>query len=454
MKKTYVLDTNVLISDPGSLEAFDNNDVIVPLLVVEELDRLKTRNDDVGRNSREVNRRLSALCDKGDVRLGVRTTSGGTIRISSISSTPRRYLPPEMSTTSVDNMIVEFMLNQTEGTVLVSRDVNIRVKCASLGIKAEDYRRDRVMSKADELYTGVAVVTTNKDEVFDRLRETGIIHAREIPEIDKKMYPNQIVVLKNGNRESQSMISRVRRGSDGTVLKLINKIDDVYGVKPRNKEQIFSLDLLLDPEVKLVTLGGTAGCGKTLLALAAALDQLEGLGSRPLYQKIVVSRPVQPIGKDIGFLPGTLEEKLDPWIAPIRDNLEQLTEKKKTGKGNKPAKGTLSDPYIDIMRENGKIEIEAITFIRGRSIPNSFIIIDESQNLSIHELKTILTRVGDGTKIVLTGDVEQIDNVHVDALTNGLTHAVEKFKDYDIAGHITLIKGERSALATLASQIL
>jgi PhoH-like ATPase len=219
----------------------------------------------------------------------------------------------------------------------------------------------------------------------------------------------------------------------------------------------------MDPSVKLLTLTGRAGCGKTLIALAAGLDQLQSIGQNPIYQKLIVSRPVQPVGRDIGFLPGTLEEKMEPWIAPIRDNLEfllgnsgvskknQATQKKKR---SEESIGGFKDPYLDLMQQRGLIELEAISFIRGRSIPNAFIIIDEAQNLSMHELKTIVTRAGEGTKIVLTGDVEQIDNVHVDTFTNGLTYAVEKFKEYDLSGHVTLLKGERSALATLASQIL
>ena len=227
-------------------------------------------------------------------------------------------------------------------------------------------------------------------------------------------------------------------------------------------EQHFSIDLLMNPSIKLVTLSGRAGCGKTLLALAAGLDQLESIGTNGIYQKLIVSRPIHAVGKDIGFLPGTLAEKMEPWIAPVRDNLEYLlcsaAGKKMTARNRKKKpedqQTFFSDPYLELMQQKGLIEIEAITYIRGRSIPNAFIIIDEAQNLSTHELKTIITRAGEGSKIVLTGDLEQIDNVHVDSFTNGLTHAIEKFKDYDVSGHVTLLKGERSALATLASQIL
>jgi PhoH-like ATPase len=215
-------------------------------------------------------------------------------------------------------------------------------------------------------------------------------------------------------------------------------MDDVWGIDARNKEQSFALELLMDPDVEVVSLIGQAGSGKTLLAVAAGLEQV--LGDDNEYKKLIVSRPIQPLGKDIGFLPGTLEEKMDPWLMPIKDNLEFLL-------GN-------DRDTVKMYFEKGVIEIEAITYIRGRSITNAFIIIDEAQNLTRHELKTILTRVGEGTKIILTGDIEQIDNIYIDETSNGLTYAVEKFKEYDISGHITLQKGERSKVATLAAKIL
>jgi PhoH-like ATPase len=265
-------------------------------------------------------------------------------------------------------------------------------------------------------------------------------------------------VLKSIDADGNTIKSALSRVGPNDRLNHLKKCEEVFGLRPRNKEQTFSFELLMDPTIKLLTLTGRAGCGKTLLALAAGLEQLEGVGSKKTYQKLIVSRPVQPVGKDIGFLPGTLQEKMEPWISPIRDNLEFLlgSSKKATRRrrSDESSGAGFKDPYLELMQQRGLIEIEAITFIRGRSIPNAFIIIDEAQNLSMHELKTIITRVGEGTKIILTGDIEQIDNVHVDAFTNGLTYAVERFKEYDISGHVTLLKGERSALASLASQIL
>lgn len=461
MKKVYVLDTNVLLSDPNSIDAFEDNHVVIPMLVLEELDKHKTRLDEVGHNARQVARKLDVLRDSGNLREGINTTNGGTLRIMASKKNPRDLLPAELLTgSSLDNMIIAFMLEgQLESPTLVSKDINLRVKCDSVGIPCQDYLHLRVSENIDSIYTGVKVVLTDEQLVDD------FYAAQELHPVVIKaepVLPNQIVVIKSVDAAGNTLKSAMSRVHSDGLLKPIQKFDSVFGLKPRNKEQQFSIDLLMDPSVNLVTMTGRAGCGKTLLALAAGLEQLESLGSTPRYTKLVVSRPVQTVGKDIGFLPGTLEEKMEPWIAPIRDNLEHLfgstTAKKKiTGNRKKSEEGGptgFRDPYLDIMQQKGLIEIEAISFIRGRSIPNAFIIIDEAQNLTVHELKTIITRAGEGTKIVLTGDIEQIDNVHVDALSNGLTYAIEKFKEYDLAGHVTLLKGERSTLATLASKIL
>ena len=338
----------------------------------------------------------------------------------------------------------------------VSKDINIRVKCDSLGLKCQDYLSMRVASDVEDLYKGVKVINVSEG-IVDAFYRDGSIPAQEVTQ--ENIFPNQVIILKTVDSLGNTIKSAMSRCHSGNVLKSLTKIDDVFGLRPRNKEQTFSLDLLLDDSIKLLSMTGKAGCGKTLLAIAAGLEQLHTMGAKPKYQKLIVSRPVQPVGKDIGYLPGTLEEKMEPWIAPIRDNLDFLLGLN----GKKPQRLTRkksedgfisSDPYLELMQQKGLIEIEAISFIRGRSIPNAFIIIDEAQNLTIHELKTIVTRVGEGTKIVLTGDVEQIDNVDVDVYTNGLTYAIEKFKEHSISAHVTLLKGERSELATLASKIL
>lgn len=467
MKKTYILDTNVLISDPSCLNNFQDNDLVIPILVLEELDKHKSRSDEVGRNCREVTRVLSSLSEGGDISTGVELRSGGHLKILASSAEIRQLLPPELTYgSSVDNMIIGFVMQLRASSpdtnpILVSKDINIRLKCSSLGIKAEDYLSLRVSDNVDSLYTGVKVITTEQSKIEDFYFDSSI----KVEDVTSEpVYPNQIVVLKSVDASNTTVGSALTRVTSAGTLVGLQKFDNVFGVKSRNKEQIFAFDLLLDPTIKLVSMSGRAGCGKTLLALAAGLAQLKSMGDRPTYQKLIVSRPVQPVGRDIGFLPGTLAEKMEPWLSPVRDNLEFLLGSSKIKDNNQSSSrrkkteeestGGFKDPYLDLMQQKGLIEIEAISYIRGRSIPNAFIIIDESQNLSLHELKTIITRAGEGTKIVLTGDVEQIDNMHVDTFTNGLTYAIEKFKEYDIAGHITLIKGERSDLATLASKVL
>lgn len=473
MKKTYVLDTNVLLSDPNSLFAFEEHDLIVPMAVLEELDRHKSRPDEVGRNARQVSRTLDGMRDQGSLVDGIQLKDGGKLRIVSIDAGVLKEAPYELQTNKVDNLIIAFMLRLLnagkeiypgfEGAVLVSMDINVRIKCDSLGVKCEGYRKMRATTTTDpqRFYRGVEVIELD-EELVDFFYTNGKLDIPQsiLKDRQVELHPNQIVVIKNvqDGQTTKSAITKCLMPDKPLVP--VTRIESAFGLKPRNKEQSFSLDLLFDENIKLLTLVGPSGTGKTLLALAAALEQLRGLGNPAMarYNKVIVTRPVQPVGKDIGFLPGTLEEKMEPWIAPIRDNLNFLMESKRVRpkrpvtEGSKPKQD--DGVYLSLMQEKGLIEIEAITFIRGRSIPNAFIVIDEAQNLSMHELKTIITRVGDGTKIVLTGDIEQIDNVHVDAFTNGLTYAVEKFKEYPIAGHVTLVKGERSELATLASKIL
>ena len=466
-KKTYVLDTNVLLSDPNSIHAFEENDVIIPMAVLEELDRHKGRPDEVGRNGRQVSRTLDDMREKGGSLVnGVPTRSGGTVKIVSINADTLQDLPVELRELKVDNLIIGMMKRLTndahgdkgKAPILVSKDINVRIKCDSLGILCEDYRKMRVAEDTQKFYRGVEVIEL-EEELVDYFYHHGKL---DLPATSKPahLYPNQIVVLKN-TKNGQTTKSALAKCVDPTKpLVPVTKIEQAFGLTPRNKEQAFSLDLLFDENIKLLTLVGPSGTGKTLLALAAGLEQLRGLGNpvTARYDKLIVTRPVQPVGKDIGFLPGSLEEKMEPWIAPIRDNLNFLMDTKRNRPKRKRSGGdkqsTDDNMYLKLMQERGLIEIEAITFIRGRSIPNALIVIDEAQNLSMHELKTIITRVGDGTKIILTGDIEQIDNVHVDVFTNGLTYAVERFKEHPIAGHVTLIKGERSELATLASKIL
>lgn len=451
-KKTFVLDTNVLLSDPDALFAFDEHNVIIPLAVLEELDNQKNRQDEVGTNARNVSRQLDQFRSSGEAQLskGVKLRSGGVLKVLPMDASAGAVLPSELSK-KTDNAIIAFALNLSKSVdcTLVSKDINVRIKCDSLGLKSDDYIKMRVASTRDEIYNGVTRMDVAPG-VIDSFYKDSIVSLPK--ETEETLCPNEIVVMKD--YAGKSAIGRFIGVGEGVVPLL--SVDDVFGLKPRNKEQQFALDLLLDESIKLVSITGAAGCGKTLLALAAGLAQVIGRNSR--YEHLIVSRPVQPMGKDIGFLPGTIEEKMEPWIAPIKDNLSLLLggrfKKTVSRKNGEPDREFKRDPYIDMMFEEKKIEVEALTYIRGRSIPNSFMIIDECQNLTVHELKTIITRIGDGTKIILLGDLEQIDNTHVDMFSNGLTYAVERFKGYKIAGHITLIKGERSELATLAAKIL
>lgn len=441
--KTYILDTNVLLSDPNALFSFEENDIVLPLIVIEELDHQKDRQDEVGRNARETVRKLTELV-KGHTDLQnnpIELESGGRLFILS-SQVIDGVLPAELDiTASGDNKILAFckgLQAKNPEVILVSRDMLIRLKAETLGIHCQDYKKFSVTTSASALYNGVKCLSGQYD--IDALYASNRLPANQFltPEDVKVLNPNQFLVVKQEGTD-RSVLARYT----GTEVQTINGYSPCK-IEGRNKEQKFAIDLLLDPAIKLTTVVGSAGTGKTLLAIAAGLHLvLDG----KKYKSLVVCRPIQPVGKDIGYLPGTMEEKMEPWIAPIKDNLRFLLAE--GGKRSKRGEETM-----EMLFENGTIEVEAMTFIRGRSIANAYMIIDEAQNLNVHELKTIITRVGEGTKIVLTGDIEQIDNMYVDSVSNGLTVAIEKFKDYAIAGHVTLTKGERSELATLAAQIL
>lgn len=447
--KVFVLDTNIMLSDGDCLHAFQDNEVIIPLVALEELDRHKKRQDEIGRNARTISRRLDDLREIGNLSNGVILPNGGTLKVLPAPSLDSKSLPTELKDLNkVDNVIIaqakfiaQGLENGAERCILISKDINVRIKCDSLGIKCQDYFHMRIADETSELYKGV------KNTLVDDSVLADWYESRDVYLDNRGLHPNEIIVMKTDPHEPAAIGRFVEEGRP--VSRLV-EYKDVFGLKPRNKEQIFSLNLLMDDNIKLVTLIGSSGVGKTLLALSAGLKKVL---EEQKYERIIVTKPVQPVGKDIGYLPGTKEEKMDPWIAPIKDNLMFLFAHKKVRKDGHVTEFK-RDPYVDKLIHDGKIEVEAITYLRGRSIPNTFMIIDEAQNLSMHELKTIITRVGDNTKIVLLGDIDQIDNINVDAFTNGLTCAVEKFKDHSIAGHITLIKGERSPLATLASQIL
>ena len=421
--KKVVLDTNVLLYDPDILDEINNAEIIIPIVVLDELDDKKEKHSEIGRNARKVIRKLDELRKTGSLHNGVECGNGSLLRIE-IDIQPDK-IPAGLTSKKVDNQIIAVALMENDGrgeVVVISKDINVRVKCGAVGITAEDYRKSDVDDIAD-VYTGWKEIETSS-ETIDKFYSDG-----QIKHLD--FLANQFACMKSGK---QSALGIYKKG----MLKPITEYNKIYNIKHRNREQLFALNLLLDPDVHLVTLTGAAGTGKTLLALAAGLYQV--LHNKD-YVRLVISKPNQPMGgkdRDLGFLPGNIAEKMEPWIAPFKDNLEFICGLNEY------------DRYVS----EGIVSIEALTYIRGRSIPNSFIIIDECQNLMPKEIKAIVTRVGFGSKIILLGDISQIDNIFLDFATNGLTAVIEAFKGNSMYGHVTLIKGERSELATAASQLL
>ena len=438
-KKTYVLDTNVYLTDGDSIHKFGINDILIPFKVLEEIDKHKKRQDSVGRNARLTIRTIDEIRTRGGLKKGARIAK----RKGLVFARPHDYsvLPEEFDKNDADNTIISTALAEKRDkplrkVIVVTRDINMRIKCDAVGLPSQDYETEQVISDRSSFYTGFTKYLID-DELIDQFYDGKEVF---VSKDDLKLCPNQFVMLISNANDKKTALAKFTNHSS-PLKKIVNYKNGVWGVKTRNKEQSFALDLLMDESIAVVSLVGKAGSGKTLCAIAAGLEQtLESeKGHEAPYRRMIVSRPIQPMGKDLGYLPGTIEEKMDPWLAPIQDNLEFLMGNKKT---------------LDMYVSNGIIEIEALTYIRGRSIANAYIIIDEAQQLTQHEIKTILTRVGENTKIVLTGDIEQIDNVYVDEISNGLTYAVEKFKAYDLSGHVLLEKGERSKVATLAAKIL
>lgn len=435
-KKTYVLDTSALITDTECINGFGNNDILIPIKVLEELDKHKKRQDLVGASARTVIRFLDSLRTKGSLYEGVRLGKGkGILKVKGYN--PNMSFPPELDLDVPDHQILAVALSEkteTRKVIVVSNDINMRVVCDSIGMESEDCNPEKVVESGSSLFHGFADILVD-DEFIDRFYANERL---ELPEQKIKLFPNQYLMLISSYDNKKTALAKYIAPNQPLARLATFGKKGINGIKPRNKEQNFALDLLMNTDIPLVSVVGKAGCGKTMLAIAAGLEQTIGLDNK--YSRLIVSRPVQPMGKDIGFLPGTLEEKMSPWLRPIQDNLQFLMGNDKV--------------TLEMYMQKGVIEIEAITYIRGRSIANAYIIIDEAQNLSMHEIKTIITRVGEGSKVVLTGDIEQIDNVYVDETTNGLTYVAEKFKPYDLAGHVTLMSGERSRVATLASKIL
>jgi PhoH-like ATPase len=425
-RKTFIIDTSVLLYDKCSIHSFPGNDVVIPLTVLDELDRFKDKPGLLGEYARYVNRYLDELRVTGSLHDGVQIAHDQTIRVD-IDIHP---IPDSLDGNTGDNRIIATALALKTTTqnpvVMVTKDINFRVKCDSLGIYAEDYYKDRIVHDKSEIYSGQAESEVVSPSVINHFYEDGNISTEHL---DFDLNSNQYVTVKCGN---QSLIG-VHRG--GKVLPLVNNLTKTIGITPRNKEQKFAIDALTRDDVKLVSMTGLAGSGKTFLTLMAGMSGLQD----KKYDRIVITRSLQTVGKEIGFLPGDIDDKMSPWLSPILDNFRVAFK---------------DSTYFEMMRQKGQIEVSPLAFIRGRTFNNTFLIVDEAQNSTIHELKTIITRIGEGSKIVLLGDTDQIDTPYLDSLSNGLTVIVEKFKKHDIAAHITLMKGERSELATLASQVL
>lgn len=458
MRKTFVLDTNVLLHDPGALTRFEENDILIPIEVVAEIDRFKRDPAEKGRNAREVSRLLDELRAKGNLADGVEIDEqGGTLKVVFCRGETLATLPPELKGGNGDNNILAVALEQQQlqavigdqpPVVLVTKDTNLRIKADAVGLIAQDYTSDRVA--IDDLYPGFCELWVDAEQM-DRVKLAPGLETEGLA-LEQPLQPNEGVTLIDRSQPSHTLLARFNT-TTSTLQPLQRLAKARLGrIQARNREQSFALELLLDPAVQLVTLVGKAGTGKTLLALAAGLNQV---AEERLYERMLVTRPVISLGKELGFLPGDIEEKMGPWMQPIIDNLDFLLGADDHHKGGGPRGGSRPprSNWSDL-KGMGLLEVEAISYIRGRSIPGQYMVVDEAQNLTPHEVKTIVTRVGEGTKIVLTGDPYQIDNPYVDAESNGLTWLVERFKGQPLAGHVTLQRGERSELAELAANLL
>jgi PhoH-like ATPase len=456
-RKHFVLDTNVLLHDPQSIFKFAEHEVVIPLTVIEELDRFKKNNDETGRNARQAIRSLDGLRAKGRLFEGVAwNESGGSIRIDRCDLGK----PFSLDLGVADNRILgvaDAMHRSGRRTVFISKDINARVKCDSLGIPAEDFEADQI--DTDWLHHGYVEMLVPGDLIdelyrerqlhLDRLEERPVTVPRGGRLESLPRTPNQFVVLQDERDASHTGLARILADT-GHLIPVTGPRKPVFGIMSRNVQQAMALDLLLDDDVRLVTMIGPAGSGKTLLALAAGLQKVI---REERFEKLLAARPIMPLGRDIGFLPGDKDEKLTLWMQPIFDNVAYLLSTRAGGHGA-DADSRSAEQRLDQLMAGGRLVMEPLTYIRGRSIPHQFMVVDEAQNLSPHEVKTIVSRVGDGTKIVLCGDIGQIDHPYLDAESNGLSHVIHRMKNYRLAGHVTLSKTERSDLASLAAEVL
>jgi PhoH-like ATPase len=428
-RKNFVIDTSVLIHQKEAVHSFDGSNLYIPIEVLEEIDNLKTRMDNVGSSCRYVNRFLDNLRINGNLASGIKLDNDQIIYVTTISDMLEL---PEGMNNSVDNRIISVAkkLSKSHGEVtVVSRDISLRVRCDSLNIKAINFENNSKIKLEENDFSGIRTIETTNEKI-SQFYEEDVLFIN-----NHDFYPNEGVVLKCGQSSALSIAS-----SCDTVRKFNfakGKGFKIQGVTPRSKEQFLALELLLDPDIHMVSLSGFAGCGKTFITMAAALQHLDNR----TYEKLIISRPVQSTSKDIGFLPGTKEEKMAPWLQPIFDNFDVLISK--NGRG-----------YIEMMMNKGIIEVEALSYVRGRTLPNTLFVIDEAQNITHHEAKALLTRMGENSKIVLIGDLEQIDSPNVNELSSGLSSVIDLFKEFEHSGHVKLVKGERSKLASFAAKVM
>tara|TARA_B100001248_G_scaffold262728_1_gene261727 strand:- start:2613 stop:4028 length:1416 start_codon:yes stop_codon:yes gene_type:complete len=440
MTKTQkiVLDTNVILFDAQAVYRFDNADIYIPVSVIEEIDRFKRDTGENGRNARQFSRFIDELRGIGKLVEGVKPSNSKN-KVYVMSDRDTSAVPPDLDIEKADNRILAAAMSlykhhPESDVMLISKDINLRIKADVYGVNAKDYEPDNV--DIDEMYDGYRELVLKPSEIDQ-------FYTERFYQVDEnfKFVPNEYVIMRNESNPSHSALGRFSLNEGGIVPLKIH--DNVWGIHPRNMEQSFALDSLLNPDIQMVSLVGKAGTGKTLMALAAGLlltlDEAK-------FQRLLVSRPIFPMGRDIGYLPGDVNEKLNPWMQPIFDNVDFLMG---ADTSHKKAAGRTQE-----LMNQGLLNIEPLTYIRGRSIPHQYLIVDEAQNLTPHEIKTIITRAGQGTKVILTGDCYQIDNPYLDSSTSGLTYCVERFKGVPIASHVTLTKGERSQLAELASNIL
>jgi PhoH-like ATPase len=438
-RKTFVLDTSVLLYDMHSIHSFPGNDIVIPIMVLDELDRFKDKSSLLGASARYVNRFLDDLRKYGNLDKGIDISNlpgfeiDQTIKVDLNEEFPSGY-PKSFSKERGDNVILACALNIRKDNLgkivkIVTKDINLRVKADSLGIFAEDYLADHITINKNQMYSGIANVELTSEEI-DSIHSSGRRTVTE--DICDECYPNQGVIGKSP--EGGSVLAIMQNG----ILKATKReFAGVGSISPKNKEQQFAMNLLMDPKVPLVSLSGIAGSGKTFLALVCAMGQvMEGT-----YKRIIITRSIQPVGRDLGFLPGDQSEKMNPWLAPITDNFKHAFKDK-------------DQTYFDMLVSKGTIEVAPLSYIRGRTFNDAIVIVDEAQNATIHELKTIITRVGNGSKVVLLGDTEQVDTPYINSFSNGLTIVIEKMKGSALAGHVTLLKGQRSDIASHAADVL